>query len=534
MATEYKIDFSHRHPEWQRMIKRWQMAFDFWRGGIHVIAPDHDISAIEFAASTSDESGGLENEDTGELSDFRWVPDVARSYLWKHDRESSRQYDDRSARAIHLPVFQYVINVLTAGVLKISASRGNNEQIQFPWDIYWTNVDLAGTNIDSFIRQALTLSWVFGRIHAITDVPYIEQDVKNRGEQLAKDLRPYSYLVTPIDLVDWSIDRYGQFQWVVIREDMPDARQPGNQACVIENQYRVWTREKWELWVPKASEEDGQENVEYELLDEGYHGLNRVPLDTLWATKDSKQALMQCESPLADVLDLDRDCLNKMSELDELERMQSFGLLCIPEAEGTSIGSIDVSPFSALKIPSEAGMPRYVSPDTGLANGKWQRVQEKMMVIRQLAGASRGKSEYSKEERSAEALAAENEDKKNQMAAMAAATEEFDNALHRTVLAWIGKSTDVYPQPHYPKTFDVKGTFTKIAELVQLNSTDILSPFALAELVKPIVSGLLKENGLPPEKIKQVEKELDSQALRLPLVDVKKQPTPPKLDWKIE
>ena len=84
--------------------------------------------------------------------------------------------------------------------------------------------------------------------------------------------RAYAKLVTPLDLVDWSVDDVGRFLWAVIREDEPDTRMPGEEPePEVKSQYRVWYRDRWELWRDKSGSQMLGSEPSFELEDTAPH-----------------------------------------------------------------------------------------------------------------------------------------------------------------------------------------------------------------------------------------------------------------------
>lgn len=496
------VDFDNaRHPDWRRMIRRWQMANDFWRGGIHILDPDHPATDA-LVAEESRTDGGEDPEPDTINSAYQWRTVESKSYLWKHAREATHEYDDRARRIVNLPVFQYVCNTLAAGVLRNSPTRTGMSAL---WKGFHDDMDLAGTDVDAFMRRALSLALVHGRVHCVVDKRRFEETAVSRKEQVARGERAYAYLVLPQDLVDWAVDDDGRFRWAVVAEAEPDDREPGEavvhgsilsavggEITRTQKQYRVWTRERWILY-RKSDDGTGQEKwTEY---DTDEHGLGEVPVYTLFCTRYPDPKCMACESPVADVLDLNRDVINKLSELDEIERSQTFGVMAIPTMEGLSTGGFDIGPYRAITYPAQAGTPSYLDPNPSHPTGKWQRIGEKLFVGRQLAGVSRGKAEYSKEERSASAIAAEAEDKKNQLAWWAKSLQEFDGRIHAAMAAHEEVSA---PTVAYSTNFDIKGTMVEVQEVLQLSSVPLMgeSHKALSAILSPVVRRLLTEQGV--------------------------------------
>lgn len=489
-----------RNPIWNRFERRWRMAWAFWQGGLAVLQPGYPATDI-IMVSERQASGSGEKAPEGapRASRYEWGTLPWDGFLFKHSRESMHEYQDRCRRTINLPLYQYVINTLSAGTLRDWPVRTGLDEA---WIEYHADMDLVGTDVDAFMRRALSLGLVFGRMHAVTDMAAPDSPALSRADQIARGERPYSYLVTPLDLVDWAVDARGRFTWAVILEDAPDTREPGIPRDVLSEsskdspaQYRVWRAQTWEVWRRMGRAR------KFELVDRGEHGLERPPIATLYCTRLAQAADMACETPLPDLLDLNRHLLNELSELDETDRAQAFAILGIPEVDGMSMGSIDIGPKRGLAYPAEGGAPSYISSDPGLPTGRWARLSEKSFLGRQLGCVSRGKAEYSKEERSAAAISVEGEEKKNQLAWWSKALQEFDQCLHRDAAAWMGR--DEYPTVAYSTNFDTKGITVEIQELVQFAGIKVVGEArkAVAAMAAPLARKMMREQGIDESEI---------------------------------
>lgn len=482
-----------RHPDYVRMARRWQMALDFWRGGLSVMSPDYEVAQARFAVpqTTTSDTSAVDIVPGRAEQEYTWYSSPNHSYLHKHDRETLEEFHERQIRQSHLPLFQYVVNIYSSGILR---SGPEDKPTTGWWREYYDDVDGAGTSMDAFRHEKLALALTFGRIHVITDRAAGQPAVNRLQQQLAGD-RAWSYLLTPLDLVDWCLDERGRFVWVIVRESAPDLRSPGEAYGEIGCQYRVWTQADWTLY-RQVTSDDGKA---WAVAGSGKHGAGEVPISTMWACRVGRTKSMACESPLCDVLDFDRSFLNDLSEANEIDRAQAFAFLAWPEVEGSPIGTIEVGPWRGASYPAQAGPPTYVAPPYEIADSRWRRAQEKLFVVRQLAGASRGKAEYSKEERSAAALDVEAEDKRNQMAWWASEMEESDR--HQLRLVSLVQGVDGQPEPRYPRRFDVASVTQQISDLVQISAVAAVPVAAAAEMARPIVERILREAGAGPESI---------------------------------
>lgn len=478
------MDLSIRHPDYVRFEARWRMAQDFWRGGVNVLMPKHKIYQSRYALnSTSDASAEKERK----ISVYSWVPSWESSYLWKHETETLEEFRERCARAYNYSVFSSIINDYVSGIMRSGVIRSG----AFRW--FYDDVDYLGTNIDAFMRQLMAQAIVFGRVHAIADRPVSDEKPISRQDEIDRGLRAYAYPLTPLDIVDWSLDELGRFKWFVVLEGIPESRGPGEDATDDNEYYRIWYQDHWERWKGK--------DRKFERIGEGQTlGLQ---ISSMYATKENASVSMGCESPLADILDGNRDVFNKLSEMDEIERMQSFGLLTITGDDTQPYGPVDVSPTRAILIPA-GGSANYISPDSSHSEGKAQRLDQRLQHLRNLSGVGRGMAESSKEERSGEAILAEQQTKANQMALWSQAAQDFENKLMKIVAKLENSSSP--EDVSYEKEFDFSSSTEQLNKLILLKNIGV-NQGAIVKLASKAVEKIAKEVGFKDQEIRGIVEE---------------------------
>ena len=495
------------HPDYSRMALRWRMAQAFARGGIHVLEPDYaatsafTATAIATAADAGTSTTGTPPDLGKDDTEWKWTASAYKSFLWKHRRETDSEFDERSERQIHIPLFMSLVNIFAAGILRKNVRYDGGDPDNEPWKTYIDDVDMCGTGMPAFRRLSLQGGETFGRFHAITDRPRFDDRATNLQQQQNRGERTFSYLISPLDIPDWETDGRGKFEWVRIAEPFVTQRTPEQDPTIKQIQYRIWFQDHWELYQPEPSQTD-KKSTNYEMVLEGAHPVGRVPLRTLNLARESQSYNMACESPLSEALDTDRYILNALSELDEMERAQAFAILFVP---GQKKGGIDINPFRAIGGEDATMAPQYIAPPAELADSKWNRIEAKLWAMKQYFGAGRGLAEFSKEERSGAALNIETEDKRNQMQLWAAAMQEFENGLYEDAAAWNGTPND-NPVVVYPDSFDIKSISAQVQEMVSLASADagmVPRPVAV-RMATPIVERIMREGGSGAEEIKVV------------------------------
>jgi hypothetical protein len=489
------LDFSTPHPTYSRLLAERLEARDFYRGGRYVIDPDRAVGNVAFPPARTDapqDAGQTEADSPRSRSRFEYEP--TNSYLYSHVRESKQSYNDRASRADHYPVFRNVIDIYGSAVLRTEPQR--DDATGEPWKTYHDDVDRRGTNIAAFVRQATSYALCYHIEFALTDKPRSIGPVASREQELAMGGRAYSYLVSPLDLINWSIDEdTGEFRWIVIREREPDTRAPGEQTDTLPPyQYRVWTTTDWKLY--RANEN----KTAYTLAGQGDHPVGEVPLAVLYARRGHDSRLdLEPDGMLSGLQRNDRSIFNAMSLLDDQIYKQGFSTLALPQ-DLNSQGPYhyDVGPDTALLYDGSSGAPMMLSPEAAVILAQWTIIGGKLQMSREREGVGRGKAEYSKEERSGEAVMQESRNEFNRAALLAEAIEEFDHRLHRHVAAWEGQSE--YPRANYSRDVSLRSLQARLAEAVSLKAAGVPAE-AMVEILRPLVIQHMKESGLGRDAI---------------------------------
>lgn len=488
------IDLTIRHPDYDRMLTRWILEYDFYRGGIHVLQPSQWTQVVGWYQKQEPVATDTPSQPDRGGSRFEWQTTKSNSYLHKHPRERLNEWKTRQAIAHHIPLFRPTVNIFASAVLKTGPDVVGAGAPK--WLDYFADVDLNGTDISLNRREILAGALTLGRMHSITDMSASEEDLRTMRQQREAGIRAYSSNVYPFDLVNWSVDSRGRFRWVQLREDMPDKRIPGQPWPESKNRYRCWFEDHWELWEPTDTRTS---TGKWAMVASETHPCNGVPLSSAWAHRGNR-TLLGVESPLCDVADVDRSVFNKFSLLDELLYKQTFSILAIGRREGTPLTSFSVGPGEGIEYDAEAGPPVYISPDAAQTLALWTVIKETIALIKAASEAGRGAAEQSLEARSAAAIGAESSDRSNVMAALAEGMEQFEKQRNAHVAAWEGSSAEPVPEVKYSRRFDLRSINQQLADLVQVKTLEVGAK-VLAVLTKPVIVRMLKEAGASEQEI---------------------------------
>jgi hypothetical protein len=162
------------------------------------------------------------------------------------------------------------------------------------------DADLRGTSLSAFIRNCFIDALIAGRSHILIDFPTSSGKPKTRAEEdLIGVSRAFLVRYEAEDLINWSRNERGEYDWVVVRHRVERQPKLEDAALVEETYWRYYDRTNFRTY--RQVSQDKKE-APIELIAQGSHGLcnqRRVPLidlqlsDGLWLM--NKAAHLQLE-----------------------------------------------------------------------------------------------------------------------------------------------------------------------------------------------------------------------------------------------
>ncbi len=226
----------------------------------------------------------------------------AAEYLVRRQKEPGEVWNERLERVFYENFAGSIIDWYAATLFRreplliVEGDEGGQRFIQK----FSEDSDRKGTTITEFLRRMLIEALVTGRSFVLADFPRQARQASNRAEEDARGAsRAYLVECTADQLINWSLDERGNFEWVVLRStalrkakvDDPEWRRETNWAYYDKESFRLFRRL-----------EGGDQEAPIELVDSGRHGLARqrqVPLfdlripEGLWLM--NKAGLLQLE-----------------------------------------------------------------------------------------------------------------------------------------------------------------------------------------------------------------------------------------------
>ena len=166
--------------------------------------------------------------------------------LFTHRLELTEDFTNRKKRAYYLNYCSAVIEGYTNFIFSKEIVRPSNE-IFSP---FLRNVTGSGDSIDTFMRKVSNYSGACGFVYVLFNFrdlslfPSTEDNKVPLSVVKEYNLYPYLTMHTPDEIVDFSIDTHGNFDWVILEEEVYEDVDPlvDREVVTIRN---LITRDYW-------------------------------------------------------------------------------------------------------------------------------------------------------------------------------------------------------------------------------------------------------------------------------------------------
>ena len=224
----------------------------------------------------------------------------ASLYLVRRHKEPGDIYLERLARVFYQNYVGSIIDWYAATLMRCQPAMllgGSDSGAQAFYGVLSDDCDLKGTSLNEFFRQRFVETLVCGCSYVVVDFPRATGEARTRAEEDALgQSRAYLTDYAPDEVINWSHDRLGGLEWVVLRTSCLQQSKVTDAKWEKETRWIYYDRENYRIYGKRG------DPAPIELLDEGRHGLaslRRVPVfeikvsDGLWLM--NKAASLQLE-----------------------------------------------------------------------------------------------------------------------------------------------------------------------------------------------------------------------------------------------
>jgi hypothetical protein len=375
-----------------------------------------------------------------------------------------------------------------------------------PLEDWWENVDGAGTHLDDFMAAAWDIAGTFGHVHLYLDLPTKTPVDEGSVETAADQVMPFLRVYTPLDAWDWMVDDLGALTAIKFAEIAP--RQSLDTAWRPEVRVRMVDETSWRLYDQKGA-----------LVQQGEHQMGRLPVVTLFAKRRPMHPQIGA-SVLGDPK-LYVDLYNLVSEIRELLRNQTFGILNVPLGAGENSMTLEdaksmmTNSSGTENVLFSGAAANFIQPSAENVVVYHAEFERKLRVIYRLVALA-----WEADSKDAEAegsLKLKREDMNQRLSGYADELEAADYLLaelfYRSQYGEQGverlEKDEV--QIKYPDTFDMT-PFAEVLEQAEAAMSLGMPPLFLKELRKRLARKFDGMADLPTPIMDEIDKQIDSAA----------------------
>jgi hypothetical protein len=421
---------SRRHPEYEDSLDHWEFLEHCYEGG------------------------------------REWFEDNVFRYI----KEGDKEYKDRVNRAYRFNHTREVVDLVDKYLFKMQVARNEQDAPDY-LKKFWNNATLNKVSIKDYMKQVSKMTSIYGRIWIVVD-SNLSESVISKADEKNKEIRAYTYFVTPENAVDMSWDDYGNLNWILIHEEVRDDEDPLNSNGEEIHRFRLWERNQWTLFTlvkngKESVKEGSMEGFDVVVDGPNPHSFGEVPVfhaDNVISDEPYKSTSM-----IDDVAYLDRAVANYLSNLDAIIQDQTFSQLVMP-AQGLSPGDegydkiLEMGTKRIFTYDGEGGnKPEYISPDVRQAEIILKVINKIINEIYHTVGLA---GERTKEDNalgidnsSGVAKAYDFERVNSLLASKADSLELVENKIVEFVKRWNGDEEGEEKSVLYPENFDVRGLY---------------------------------------------------------------------------
>jgi len=201
----------------------------------------------------------------------------AAEYLIRRQREPGDVYAERLSRVFYENYVGSIVDWYAATLFRREPNitfEGNDPPAEKFLAALIEDADRRETSLSDFFRRQFIESLVAGTSYVLVDFPRVAMKAGTRAEEDSSGAsRAYLVEYAADDVINWSLDEHGNFDWVVIRTKQI------KKDRVEDPEWRTETR--WAYYDKCAYRIYGEDG----LVDEGKHGLAKLHQTPLFALR---------------------------------------------------------------------------------------------------------------------------------------------------------------------------------------------------------------------------------------------------------
>lgn len=245
-------------------------------------------------------------------------------YITKHEREPQLAYDRRMEELYGFGYTKSIIEIFHFYLFKKEPIRELKKLKEDPlWQMFFEDADLYGNSFDTVMMDVSLYAAVEGQMGILVDKPNSQQ--LNVQQQIKNKVYPYIARYFPNAILNWEMgkDEFGKpiLFMVKLLDD--------------NGQYRIWWRDKWEVWeLPK--DEDGKftdtaTEDDAVFIKGGKNEIGVVPF--IWHYNLRSKDVGLGVSDVTEVARIDLSIIRNLSQIEEVVNYAAFPMMLKPKMD---------------------------------------------------------------------------------------------------------------------------------------------------------------------------------------------------------
>ena len=201
----------------------------------------------------------------------------ASEYLIRRQREPGEVYSERLNRVFYENYVGSIVDWYAATLFRrepVITFEGGQGRAKAFFAALMEDADRRGTSLADFFRRQFTESLITGTSYVLVDFPRVAKRAGTRGEEDASGAsRAYLVEYDADEIINWSRDDQGNFEWVVIRSRQIKKDRVEDAEWRSETRWAYYDKQTFRIY------------GEHGLMDEGFHALAKVGQTPLFALR---------------------------------------------------------------------------------------------------------------------------------------------------------------------------------------------------------------------------------------------------------
>ena len=286
-----------------------------------------------------------------------------QKYLPKQEAEKNGPYEARLKRTFLFEGFNDTVDKLSAK--PFSRSIAVQGELPEQLEVLTKDVDKSGKSITQYGRELMTTGLRRGLTHILVDFTIMkfededgEPRVATKEEETAADARPTFSEISPTNFIDWEEDENNKLVYARWIENTVERKE----RFVDETKMRIremtdTTFEVWELR-KKETQVSGQDEHEWESIENGLHTFGEVPIVTFYTEQTGSRT---ATPPLRKLAEANLAHYQSGSDQRSLLNVARAGILLLTGFNDEDLEEgIDIGPRTQLTSSNENADAKWV------------------------------------------------------------------------------------------------------------------------------------------------------------------------------